>query len=79
MNQGHSKMSQKNNKNKSKKLKPRYLWIIKRKDSNDIYMLDSFYWCEADALRRLKESMNGAFRYVPEDKFEIIKVRITQV
>lgn len=64
---------------KSKKLKTKTLWAIKRKESDEVYMLDSFYWTESDALRHLKESVNGAFRYFPENDFEAVKVKISHV
>ena len=64
---------------KSKKLKTKTLWAIKRKDSDEVYMLNSFYWTEADALRVLRESTNGVYRYFPEDSFEAVKVKISHV
>lgn len=62
---------------KNKKLKQFSTWAIKRKDSNEIYVLNDFFWTESDAQRALNESRNGAYRYTPKEKFEIIKIKIT--
>ena len=78
-------MVSKSNKSKQKKhtsqikIKSFFAWVVKRKDRNEVYTLDSFYWSETDAIRALKYPRNGAYSYSPEDKYEAVKVKITQI
>lgn len=56
---------------KSMKLKPKTLWAIKRKDSNEIYTSDSIYWSE--------EQTNRAISFCSEEIYEVVKIKISQI
>lgn len=66
-------------KQKVKKIKPFSLWAIKRRDSDEVYVIDSFYWTEYDAVRAIRESTHGGYRYRPEEEFEVVRLKISQV
>jgi len=63
---------------KNKKLIPFFVWAIKRKDSDEIYLLNDFFWTESDVERVFNESRDGGYKYAPKESFEIIKIKITQ-
>ncbi len=56
------------------KVKQFPIWIIKRKDSNELYALE-FFWIEHDAKKKLEA---GNSIYTPIENFETIKLKLVQ-